>query len=203
MPTVVILAVNNGDVLCARGGKWMNLYAKQKIEDLREDQKDEAIRRFRAIATELGRNVKFTPPVWKKDPNRWSTRFVGAPNPIGFVKGTFPDSEHPGETPVQAAQREFAEETGYALPVERFEELSKYIFLVQVDNTERDAILQAWTAMGNMGELVSLEWRRIGALVTRDFNTPSQEALPHLAVYHSMRMSSMRHSPSGGRLSKR
>lgn len=98
-------------------------------------------------------------------PGRFVTRFIVPIHPPGFVKGTYPDPAYPGETPQQAAAREFQEETGVSLPVSSFmpNPQNPTIFRLSVSPAQKDQIVRTWSAMDqqNLGELFELRWEPI------------------------------------------
>ena len=163
---VIVLAISGRDVLIAQSGKWLTdvkkdpkLFQLQKIpgtQDGLSTARAEALRR----AESLGPDIRFTPLVWKTNPDRWSTRFLTPMNAPGFVKGTFPDSDFPGESEIDAAAREFKEETGYAITGLK-PTGAPGVFTLDVPSTEKAAIINAWMAMGREGELYDLRWEPI------------------------------------------
>jgi len=188
---VIVLATSGRDVLVAQSGKWLTdvnkdpkIFQLQKIPGTRDGvaaARAEALRR----AESLGPDVRFTPLVWKTNPDRWSTRFLTPINPPGFVKGTFPDSDFPGESEMAATVREFKEETGY--DISRFSlkpTPGRGMFTVAIPAEEKAAIIKSWKAMGKEGELYDLRWEPIPDIQkdVAPLNTESKLAVPYLAA---------------------
>lgn len=188
---VIVLAVNGREVLVAQGGKWLtdtdeSIFKLQKLTGFENtpEGKAKATQQAEQSAKQLGEEVKFTPLEWKDDKygKRYSTRFVGPPgNPVGFLKGTYPDPKFPNESPVEAAIREVQEETGFDIRPYRIVPKTDTIFQVEIP---KDGILQSWRAMGRQGELIDLRWEPI-ADIRKDIrllNTESQVAVQHLPL---------------------
>lgn len=91
-------------------------------------------------------------------PNRFTTRFLYPMNPAGFIKGTYPDLVFPGETPKQAAAREFFEETGTRIDLGRFQNTpDPNVFILNISPAEKQSILNTWGQL-RTGELYQLYW---------------------------------------------
>lgn len=189
---VIVLAISGRDVLIAQSGKWLTdgrketkLFQLQKITGFPNTPEglaaanEEALRR----ANTVGTDIRYTPLVWKTAPDRYSTRFLTPANPPGFVKGTFPDADFPGETAMAAAVREFEEETGYDIGRSLLQPTTTAgIFTVNISPGEKTAILRSWNAMGRVGELYDLRWEPI-ADIRKDIgllNGESQQAVQYL-----------------------
>jgi 8-oxo-dGTP pyrophosphatase MutT (NUDIX family) len=194
--TAVVLAKNKGDILVAYGN--FQLIDRSKTNPHRligvtaadmETQRTgildtEPRERALALATQ---RVK----AWNKDPRvtkkpvkfklikkdgEWKIRFLvrGSNGSFGFPKGGI----EPGETPEQAAVREFYEETGFTIPPGRLEPTkSPTVFQFNATDAERDQIIAAWNAMGDEGELYGLEWADIAAVKRTKLNPPSAQAI--------------------------
>ena len=189
---VIVLAISGRDVLIAQSGKWLTdvkkdpkLFQLQKITGFPNTPAGLAAARAEALrrADSLGPDTKYTPLVWKTNPDRYSTRFLTPMNAPGFVKGTFPDSDFPGESEIAAAAREFKEETGYAITGLQ-PTASPDVFTVDVPSTEKVAIINSWRAMGREGELYDLRWEPIPD-IRKDIallNSESKPAVQYLPV---------------------
>lgn len=199
---VIVLATSGRDVLVGQGGIWITdllksrpqererAFERQKIRGFPNtpEGKSQAIAEASRRAKEFGANTKFTEPKWKDDGDpRYSTRFLSSDqiNPPGFIKGTFPDKEFPGETPEAAARREFKEETGHS--VDALTEVAANTFRLEIPQAQKSAIIQSWRNMGQMGELVELRWEPMADIrkdVTK-LNPESQKAVPYLPTYYA------------------
>ena len=197
---VIVLATSGRDVLIAQSGKWVtdedkSVFALQKITGFPNTASghlqatQEATRR----AERLGEDVKFTPLEWKTEPDRFSTRFVKPGNPPGFLKGTYPDSKYPDESPVEAAIREVKEETGFDITPYKIVPKTDNIFQVEIP---KEGIIQSWRAMGRQGELVDLRWEPISDIRKdiRLLNSESQTAVQYLPLKAGTRRRRLRKS---------
>lgn len=186
---VIVLAISGRDVLISQSGKWLTdvkkdpkIFEYQKIP-IMENPEYEAENRARLLSTDLKDNVKFAPVVRKSNPDRYSTRFLIPMNPPGFIKGTFPDTDFKGETPIAAAAREFKEETGYTISGLK-PTVSSNVFTVSIPTAEKAAIIASWKSMGREGELYDLRWEPI-ADIRKDvalLNAESRAAVQFLPV---------------------
>jgi hypothetical protein len=113
--------------------------------------------------------------------DRYTTRFLYPANPPGFIKGTFPDPGHPGETAQQAAAREFFEETSTQLPLASFRVIQPTIFMVTIPPDQKQQIIETWRALPT-GELSDLRWEPIRDVLTDIgiLNLESRPAAPFL-----------------------
>lgn len=200
---VIVLATSGRDVLIGQGGRWITdllksrrsdqdrAFAQQKIRGFPNtpDGKRQAIAEAGRRATEFGVNTKFTEPKWKDDGDpRYSTRFLSDQvNPPGFIKGTFPDKEYPGEEPIKAAVREFGEETGYTIDESSLTEVAPGIFRIEIPQAQKSAIIQSWRRMGRMGELFELRWEPMVDIRkdVESLNPESKTAVPYLPTYYA------------------
>jgi 8-oxo-dGTP pyrophosphatase MutT (NUDIX family) len=200
---VIVLATSGRDVLISQSGKWLTdvkkdpkIFQLQKIPGTATGlaaAKQEALRR----ADSIGSDIKYTPLVWKTNPDRWSTRFLTPMNPPGFIKGTFPDSDFKGETEAAAAVREFKEETGY--DIRRFPlqpTTASGVFTVEIPESEKAAVIASWKAMGREGEIYELRWEPI-VDIRKDvalLNAESKTAVQFLPVVAGKRKTRRRKS---------
>jgi hypothetical protein len=183
--SVLVLALNRGKVLLGTGGKWYREGKSQAeqatiaaMQRTSATDPDTAVTDLIATAPP---GVRIGPVVKKN--GYYSTRFIDPSkrgNPWGFIKGTFPDTNYPGETAEAAARREFEEETSTPL-TEPLTEVAPTIFRVTVDDAKADAILRTWRTKSRegYGELVNLEWVPIQD-VRKDLNPESMAALAFL-----------------------
>ena len=194
---VIVLAVSGRNVLVAEGGRWLEdkereatwkpyIRSKQIFpSDERSAMTSVAARRAaEATARSLGDDIHFTPLVWSAEKRQYSTRFLYPANPPGFIKGTFPDLEHPRELAIVAALREFKEETGYCGSEFPIYEIRPTIFRMDIpDNQDiRDDIIARWRALGIERELSDLRWESISDIKRdmRVLNMESQGAVQYL-----------------------
>lgn len=188
--TAVVVADNAGDLLVADGNKYLIESIPRVTAADRETQrtglpvtspKEEAhaIARERLAAWTRdprvgGRPLKYV--IIKKD-GEWKIRFLiqGHPNSFGFPKGGI----EPGETALDAAYREFEEETGFVIPAgSLLPSRQPNVFLFHATPQQRQAIVDAWTAMEPEGELFNLRWMPAAAVqAAPTMNSPSRRAL--------------------------
>ncbi len=131
-----------------------------------------------------GQNTIVGPVVMKG--TYFSGRFIDVrnPNPPGFIKG---DIEG-GETPVDAAVREVAEELSTVLQPAQFKQKHAQgaytILQVDLTDAEADALYKRWKDDfdAGMGELVSLKWEPFASVhaMASSLNPESKMALAHL-----------------------
>lgn len=190
--SVIVLAVHGDEVLLARGARW---YMDKRpaseqpvIAELQRSRKPTLKEAEDEIRGRIG-NHPLLPdtlmmrPLVKK-PKYFTTKFVDTTDtfPEGFIKGTFPDSDYPGELPQSAAAREFEEETGVSFPVTRFIPLSAGIFRIKLTDDEFNQVLSTYAARraNKIGEIVSLRPVKISAVDPATLNPESRVAVPDL-----------------------
>lgn len=184
---VIVVARQGPNVLLGQSGKWLIDTASNKTQ-FAQTQRSTAETEEDAIAD----LIATAPPnanianISKKN-DYYSGKFVDTtnPNPFGFIKGTYPDPKFPGETPVQAAAREFGEETFTPISeadltfIKKNPKVNLYVYRLDVDKPKADAIIDTWTKKGlgeRVGELVTLKWVPITDLPTMTLNEESQLA---------------------------
>jgi predicted NUDIX family NTP pyrophosphohydrolase len=189
---VIIFALNQGRVLLGSGGRWYkDGKSTEERKKIREMQSTTAVTQDDAVADLISTappGMRVSPLV--KEGNVYYTKFIDPSkggNPWGFIKGTFPDDNHSGESPEAAARREFYEETSTEL-TEPLTLLSMpkslddpYIYKVDLDDEKAKAVIENWRQKTRemFGELVNLEWVPIEN-VTTNLNPESNAALPLL-----------------------
>ena len=95
--------------------------------------------------------------------------------PAGFVKGGIKT----GESPEDAAQREFQEETGFLITDKtRFKQCASNVFRLDLTDQEAADVEASWKAMDdlNQGEVFNLKWTPITGLKKKSLNEESQPA---------------------------
>jgi hypothetical protein len=193
---VIVLAVHGDEVLLARGARW---YMDKRpaseqpvIAELQRSRKPTLKEAEDEIRGRIG-NHPLLPdtlmmrPLVKK-PKYFTTKFVDTTDtfPEGFIKGTFPDSDYPGESPQSAAAREFEEETGVSFPDTRFQSLSStpMIFRIKLTDDEFSQVVSTYAARraNKIGEIVSLRPVKISAVDATQLNPESRVAVSYLTV---------------------
>jgi hypothetical protein len=187
---VIVFAIHGKNILIGRGGKWhadgKSDAEKERIANLQRSKLDTLAA---ATAELLGKRPKDTlvrQPIKKKD--YFSTRFIDLddPHPPGFIKGTYPDTEHPDEKPKAAAAREFEEETFTKFDTGRFTEVSlgTKVYKIVLKDAEATEVLKNWKdgKAAGMGELVDLKWVPIADILAEklDLNPESTEVIERL-----------------------
>jgi hypothetical protein len=187
---VIVFAIHGKNILIGRGGKWhadgKSDAEKDRIANLQRSKLDTLAA---AVAELLGKRPKDTlvrQPLKREE--YYTTRFIDLndPNPPGFIKGTHPDTEHPGEKPKAAAAREFEEETFTKFDVGRFTEVSlgTKIYKIVLKDAEAAEVMKNWTAgkASGMGELVELDWVPIADILSGKLtlNSESDAAIDRL-----------------------
>ena len=194
---VIVFALNRGRVLLASGGKWYkddkSSEERMKIRDMQNTGATDPGDAIADLIATAPPGVRVTPVV--KDGDVYVTKFVDPSkggNPWGFIKGTFPDTAYPDETPEEAARREFEEETATPL-TETLTLLNKpktlkdpHIYRVDLGDEKAEAVIKNWRAKTRemYGELVNLEWVPIKK-IREDLNRESNAALPLLPGWTS------------------
>jgi hypothetical protein len=190
---VIVLALHEGKVLIATGAGWhMDGKSDAQKKKIAEDQRstaDSATAATKDIKTRLPKDCIMKPVVKKDD--YYTTKFIDtkSPHPPGFIKGTFPDSDHPKEKAKAAAAREFTEETFTDLKVDRLSEVSlgTQIYKVVLTDEEARAVIANWKRhfSDDIGELINLKWVPIADVLEHpdDYNIQSREAFRYLKKY--------------------
>jgi 8-oxo-dGTP pyrophosphatase MutT (NUDIX family) len=184
---VIVFALNRGRVLLASGGKWYkdgkSLEERKKIRELQSTGATDPGSAIADLIATAPPGVRVT-PLAKKD-DQYVTKFIDPSkggNPWGFIKGTFPDTDYPDESPEEAVRREFEEETSTPL-TEPLTPIPKApnVFQVDLNDEKADAVIRNWrkAAREGYGELVNLEWVPIKD-VQDNLNEESNAVLPLL-----------------------
>lgn len=192
---VIVIALHDKKVLIATGAGWlMNGKSTSEKAAIAEAQRSDAATEAaaeREIHARLPKNCMMKPVVWKERDGYYTTKFVdkSSPNPPGFIKGTFPDREYPGEKPKDAAAREFEEETFTKFPVGRFSEVSfgTQVYKITLTDSEAQSVIANWKRhySKDVGELIDLKWVPIADVLDNreDYNPQSREVFSRLEKY--------------------
>lgn len=184
---VIVLARNGDSVLLTRSGKW---YIDTKVTDeekaaVASMQRTTANDYENALADLVAtcpEGVQVTDVV--KKPSYYTSRFVSqdVEHPWGFVKGTWPDPKHRGESALAAAVREFEEETGVNFSADRFKPLASNVFRLDLTDKEAKQVYDSAIKMMDekVGELTSIAWVPVQDVRPVCLNRESKPALPHL-----------------------
>jgi hypothetical protein len=195
---VIVIATHRDHVLITSGGKWLlntmrSPPMKERVAKAQRSTAKTSADAYVDLYATRPANTLMTPPVQKVDKETgqpyFTVRYISQahPNPPGFIKGTFPDSKFKGESPQDAAAREFEEETGYRVPDQhRFREVAAgtNIFKLAVPSElEAALIFRSWTIKleAGEGELVDLGWVPIKNVRKESLNPESQIAFPYLS----------------------
>lgn len=189
MTAVVVARRPNGYLLVGYNGKWLRdnpayaaaVRADEDIGAVNSMQAEEAVEdRHYKWQEAVGEPVKYT---LKQKDGVWSAVFFTKDKGrLGFPKGGL----EAGETPRQAAVREFAEETGFRVEEVRMvpswsgmDSRGKpvYAFTLTLSDSEADAVAVAWKRLGHESELFDLEWMAPKQVRTRKLNEHSWLAL--------------------------
>jgi hypothetical protein len=194
---VIVLALHKTNVLIATGGRWLrdgkSSAEQAKIAEDQRSTKGTAEEATKDILTRLPANCLMKPVV-KRD-GHYTTRFItkASPHPPGFIKGTYPDPDHPKEGAKAAADREFQEETFTVIDGRRLTEVSinSQIYKLVLTDDEADKVIKNWKAQydNGIGELVDLKWVPIADVLANHekdaetYNPESRKAIPYLKRY--------------------
>lgn len=189
MTAVVVARRPNGHLLVGYNGKWLRdnpaysaaVKADELIGPVNSMQAEEAVEdRHYKWQEAVGEPVKYT---LKQKDGVWSAVFFTKDKGrLGFPKGGI----EAGETPRQAAVREFKEETGYSVEETRMipswsgaDARGNLVFSFTLALTDAEAaeVETAWKRLGHESELFDLEWMAPDKVRKRTLNDHSWRAL--------------------------